>query len=222
MNDWGVYDSALIERRIVHKNDNPQLGSVFYMPFTRVIPVELVSFTIDVTDNAANLRWVTATETNCRSFQIFRRTNDVPYQLLAEIHGAGTTTERRQYQYTDKLSGSKYFYLLKQIDFDGTEHILGEREINNVSQPMAFQLFQNYPNPFNPSTTIQYHLSQPANVKLKVYDVLGIEIRQLMNEFQTAGNHSVEFNAADLPSGIYFYRLESGGISLSRKMILLR
>jgi len=76
--------------------------------------------------------------------------------------------------------------------------------------PESFSLSQNYPNPFNPSTTINFTLLATANVTLKVYDVLGKEVAVLVSEERPAGLHSVEFNAADLPSGIYFYKLEAG------------
>ena len=83
-------------------------------------------------------------------------------------------------------------------------------------------LGQNYPNPFNPSTTISYSLSQSGFVKLKVYDVLGREVANLVSMEQSTGNYKVEFNASNLTSGIYFYRLQSGDFTETKKLILLR
>lgn len=92
----------------------------------------------------------------------------------------------------------------------------------NENQPLGFNLDQNYPNPFNPSTTIDYTLPENSFVTLKVYDVLGNAIATLVNDNEDAGNHSIVFDAQDLPSGIYLYKIESGNFREVRKMILLK
>ncbi len=81
---------------------------------------------------------------------------------------------------------------------------------------------QNYPNPFNPSTVIEYIIGKTDDVKLAVYDVLGREISVLVNEKQRAGNYSVEFNAGNLPTGVYLYKLQSGEFFNAKKMLLIR
>jgi hypothetical protein len=86
----------------------------------------------------------------------------------------------------------------------------------------SFSLKQNYPNPFNPNTVILYAMPSASNVKLIVYNTLGQTVKVLENGFKKAGNYSVDFNAADLPSGIYFYRLEAGQFSQVRKMMLVK
>ena len=83
-------------------------------------------------------------------------------------------------------------------------------------------LSQNYPNPFNPSTKIEYSIKESGHVKLKVYDILGREVEVLVNEYKSAGNYTVEFNAQNLPSGIYFYTLTAGKFSATRKLILMK
>ncbi len=88
--------------------------------------------------------------------------------------------------------------------------------------PAGFALEQNYPNPFNPTTVMTYRLPVAGNVTLTVYDILGRPVATLVNERKTAGIHSVKFDAAGLPSGVYFYRLEAGSFVRSRKMILLQ
>lgn len=88
--------------------------------------------------------------------------------------------------------------------------------------PEKFALYQNYPNPFNPTTVINYQLPVNSFVTLKVYDVLGREIATLVNERQTAGTHNVIFNASKLPSGMYFYRLQAGTYSNTKKLLLLK
>ncbi|MFZ1082005.1 MAG: T9SS type A sorting domain-containing protein [Candidatus Kryptoniota bacterium] len=95
--------------------------------------------------------------------------------------------------------------------------------------PMRFSLFQNYPNPFNPTTTIGYALPANSFVTLKVYDLLGRELKTLVNEHQNAGSHSATFNASNLPSGVYFYRLSVGSLSgqtglfmQTKKLVLIK
>jgi len=86
----------------------------------------------------------------------------------------------------------------------------------------SFNLSQNYPNPFNPSTTISYSLLSGANIKLNVYNTLGQEVKMLENGFKNAGSYSINFNATDLPSGIYFYKLEAGHFTQVKKMIVIK
>jgi len=99
--------------------------------------------------------------------------------------------------------------------------------VTNVVQlsskiPVNFSLSQNYPNPFNPSTIINYQLAINSSVTLKIYDALGNEVQTLVNEKQNAGSYSVDFNAASLPSGIYFYKLVTEKFSETKKMILVK
>jgi hypothetical protein len=90
------------------------------------------------------------------------------------------------------------------------------------SLPLAFNLCQNYPNPFNPSTSIRYALPSSANVKLTIHDILGREIATLVNEEQSAGWKEVVWNASLFSSGIYFYKLEAGGFTEVKKLMLLK
>ncbi|MCK9426617.1 MAG: T9SS type A sorting domain-containing protein [Ignavibacteriaceae bacterium] len=85
-----------------------------------------------------------------------------------------------------------------------------------------YNLAQNYPNPFNPSTKINYSLQNPELVTLRIFDVLGREVATLVNQYQTAGNHTVSFNASSLASGMYFYKLEAGSFQSIKKMMLLK
>ncbi len=91
-----------------------------------------------------------------------------------------------------------------------------------TSKANAFQLFQNYPNPFNPTTTISYSLPKKSRVALNVYDVLGREVVTLVNKEMEAGTHSQLLNALNLPSGIYFYRIEAGYYTQTKKFLLLK
>ena len=90
------------------------------------------------------------------------------------------------------------------------------------SIPVENKLCQNYPNPFNPSTKISYSLKEPSKVELIVYDILGREVKFLVNKNQNAGNYNINFNAGDLSSGIYFYKLKIGNKVMIKKMVLLK
>jgi len=93
---------------------------------------------------------------------------------------------------------------------------------DELNSPEKFQLSQNYPNPFNPTTRIEFRIADFGFVSLKVYDNLGREIETLINEEKSAGEYEVELNAANLPSGIYFYELKAGVYSETKKMILIK
>jgi hypothetical protein len=96
-------------------------------------------------------------------------------------------------------------------------------EVNNeLAVPTGFRLCQNYPNPFNPSTVISYHVASVGKVSLKVFDLLGREVSTLINEVKSAGTYTTTFNAANMPSGVYFYRLQAGSYIETKKLILLR
>lgn len=88
--------------------------------------------------------------------------------------------------------------------------------------PKEFTLSQNYPNPFNPSTNIRFTLPEAGNVKISIFNTLGQEVKTIINEFRNSGNHSVSFNASELSSGTYFYKLESGKYSKTMKMMLIK
>ncbi|MBZ0183650.1 MAG: T9SS type A sorting domain-containing protein [Melioribacteraceae bacterium] len=102
---------------------------------------------------------------------------------------------------------------------------------NEKNIPLQFSLSQNYPNPFNPSTIIEYAIpnvetlhakSQMQNVTLKVFDILGREVAELVNEQKSAGRYKVNFNASNLASGVYMYQLKSGNHVSSKKMLLIK
>ncbi|MCC7159583.1 MAG: T9SS type A sorting domain-containing protein, partial [Ignavibacteria bacterium] len=96
--------------------------------------------------------------------------------------------------------------------------------INNpISQiPNTYKLEQNYPNPFNPTTNIKFGLPNAGNVKLVVFDILGREVTTLVNEYKIAGIYTVDFDASMYSSGVYFYRIESGDFSQTKKMLLIK
>jgi subtilisin-like proprotein convertase family protein len=99
--------------------------------------------------------------------------------------------------------------------------VVGNGNLSNTL-PEKFNLYQNYPNPFNPVTNIKFDLPKDVHTKIVVYDILGREVRTILNEFSKAGSHQIEFNAAELASGIYFYRIEAGDYVDTKKLMLLK
>jgi hypothetical protein len=93
---------------------------------------------------------------------------------------------------------------------------------NKVNLPTKFSLKQNYPNPFNPTTTISFSLPSKSFVSLKVFDLIGREVATIVSEEMSAGNYTKQWNAAALTSGIYFYRLQSGTFTETKKLVLLK
>ena len=88
--------------------------------------------------------------------------------------------------------------------------------------PLSYQLEQNYPNPFNPATRIEFSIADARLITLKIYDVLGKEVATLANTTMNPGTYTIPWNAGNLPSGIYFYRLRAGQFIQSKKMTLLK
>jgi len=94
--------------------------------------------------------------------------------------------------------------------------------INDPSLPVSYRLEQNYPNPFNPVTKIRYEIPKPSFVTMKIYNVLGIEVAELVNAQKQTGSYEVEWNASNYPSGVYFYELIAGDYKDRKKMILIK
>ncbi|NWF90701.1 MAG: lamin tail domain-containing protein [Ignavibacteriaceae bacterium] len=190
-----------------------------------VVPVELVSFIASASNDCVNLKWMTVTETNNSGFEIQRRKYDEDFTGIGFVKGFGTSTEKHKYEFLDENPGVGVFqYRLKQIDFSGSYSYSNIVESEVTTIPKTTYLQQNYPNPFNPVTSINYSMSVDGMVTLKVFNVLGNEVAQLVNQFQNAGSYSIQFpaNGFNLPSGTYFYELVVGGFKSVKKMQLIK
>ena len=200
------------------------------------VPVELMSFTAAANGKEITLSWSTATELNNQGFEVQRKFGSNDFVTIGSVKGHGTTTSPNNYTYVDKLiDAGKYLYRLKQIDYGGNYEYSQTVDVN-WSPFTTYKLEQNYPNPFNPTTTIGFGIEASPNpssirspsdkgwafVTLKVYDVLGNEVRTLVNKEMEAGYHSIDFNASELPSGVYFYQLRVGNFIDTKKLLLLR
>ncbi len=227
--------SAVVSWYDYRNSDNDIYATKVFSDGT--LPVELTMFAVGhVSAHSVELRWTTASETNNYGFDIEQTavkagSAELLWSKAGFVNGNGTSNVPNEYSFTHWASASGTFlYRLKQIDRDGRYTYLPEVEVTIGSVLSRFSMEQNFPNPFNPATTIQYTVgvnadpSSPnsAHVRLIVYDILGKEIASLVNEYQVPGNYAVRFNAASLPSGLYFYRISAGGVSESKRMILLK
>ena len=202
------------------------------------LPVELISFTGSANGSSVTLNWQTATEVNNYGFNVERalmvRQNSPQAQLgmtwekIAFVQGHGNSNSPKEYSFTDNLANTLTHnlnllqYRLKQIDFNGAFEYSPIVEVN-VEAPSQLKLAQNYPNPFNPETTINFQIPFASHVTLKIYNVLGREVATLVDEFKQAGTYVKTLHATSLPSGVYFYKLQTdNGFSETKKLMLMK
>ena len=188
------------------------------------LPVELMSFEAIARDGEILLEWKTASEHDALGFYIERDAERITTEL---IPAAGNSSAEQTYTYVDKnlTNGVTYSYNLVAVDIDGVEMMANETPV--LATPMAnmpddFALHQNYPNPFNPVTEIKYDLAEDVHVTLKVYNILGAEIATLVDADQPASFYTVQWDARDLATGVYFYALDTGNFKAVKKMVLLK
>lgn len=186
------------------------------------VPVELTSFSAIVDQRNVVLDWSTATEINNRGFEIQRKSVEGDFVSIAFIDGKGTTQQTQSYSYVDRnVEYGRYTYRLKQVDYNGNYSYSDPVEVD-ARIPAKFALNQNYPNPFNPSTKISYEVARESNVTLKIYDAIGNEVATLINETKPAGTYEITFNASNLSNGVYFYKLQAGNFTSTKKLILMK
>ncbi|MDP2303901.1 MAG: T9SS type A sorting domain-containing protein [Ignavibacteria bacterium] len=169
------------------------------------------------------------------NYKVYRKYGASSWQLL-------TTVSSTTYEYTDESvtlsgqqAGTDVQYKVTAIYSTNNETSAsniatvnvkgGEIEKKGSSEGFTlieFNLNQNFPNPFNPTTVISYSVAENSFVSLKVYDVLGNEISELVNTVKEPGNYSASFDASHLSSGIYFYTLKANGYSITKKMLLAK
>jgi hypothetical protein len=186
-----------------------------------ILPVELTNFDAIGGDASVTLNWTTGSETNNDHFDIVRDGTTVG-RVTAENSATGS---HYSWTETNLTNGHVYSYTLISVDVSG---ISEELETASATPSMSaatiteYALLQNYPNPFNPETNITFDLLESGEVTLTVYNALGQTIATLVNGSLAAGRHTVNFDAANLPSGLYFYRMEAGEFSAIKKMVLMK
>jgi hypothetical protein len=186
------------------------------------LPVELLSFTATPGDRLVTLFWATASETDVSHFEVLR--DGVLIMALPAAGGNATGAEYRRND-TELVNGREYYYTLTAVDVNGTREILSQVSATPRASgidPLAYQLYTNYPNPFNPTTSISFDIVDAGHVNLMVYNLMGQEVASLVNGQMTSGRHIVSFDAANLPSGVYVYRLNVNGFVSEKKMLLMK
>ncbi|RKY95843.1 MAG: T9SS C-terminal target domain-containing protein, partial [Ignavibacteriae bacterium] len=198
------------------------------MDYDAIVPVELTSFTAGLSGQTVILNWTTATEINNQGFEIERHTVTNNWEKIGYVPGFGTTSEPKTYSYTDdNIVTGTYTYRLKQVDYDGTFSYSDEVEVEVDFSPSDFALFQNYPNPFNPSTLVRFQVPQTSSVTVKIYDMLGQEVRTLFAGEVVTGTYTANWNGLNdagvqMSSGSYIYKMVAGDFVQTMKMVLLK
>lgn len=221
INNLNCWVSCLHEKIKLECIDSCEVPNVAMcnVEYDKPLPVELSSFTSAVDNGNVILTWETSAELNNSGFDVERRTDGI-WSKVGFVKGINASSD---YTFVDKnLKAGSYGYRLKQIDFNGNFEYFNL--LNNVSVgiPDKFYISQNYPNPFNPNTKIDFALPYSANVSMKVYDMRGREVATIVNEFKTAGYYSVDFNASNIASGIYYYKITTGTNTAVHKMVVIK
>ncbi len=196
---------------------------------TGPLPVTISSFLASVNRNNALLSWVTETELNNSGFDIERKSakETSGWQKISFVHGNGTSNERKNYSFADKkLAVGSYQYRLKQIDYNGNFNYYNLVNDVVVAAPHSFSMTQNYPNPSNPRSKIDYEIPINGKVSIKLYNMIGQEVINIVNEVKEAGYYSAEFDGSNFASGVYFYRISAEGegqsFNKTLKMVLIK
>lgn len=190
------------------------------------LPVEMSSFISNVTGRDVELKWTTAMEANNSGFEVQRLVANETWRSIGFVTGSGNSTVPVNYSFTERgLTTGVYKYRLKQVDFNGEFQYHNLLEDVVIGVPARFELMQNYPNPFNPTTKIDYAIPSDGLVRLEVYDAMGRLVKTLVNANKTAGYYTIEFDASQFASGVYYYKLNIIGQdnnSDTKRMLLVK
>jgi hypothetical protein len=207
-------------------------GNTIDNPLDGPLPVEISTFTSNISGRDVNLNWTTASEHNNSGFEIQKQflepgNKSSDWAKIGFLNGSGTKNSPTNYTFQDKgLNTGKFKYRLKQIDYNGNFEFFNLNNDVIIGTPNKFDVSQNYPNPFNPVTKIDYNLPFDSKVIIKIYDIIGREMKSLVNEEKQAGYYSVDFNGTDFASGMYFYRITAEGngqkFVMIKKMLMLK
>jgi len=228
----GIYPISLSEAVISNAGSQNILDSASGGTITieeNVVAVELTSFSLlRKDDHLIEISWSTASESNCKEFQVERITEQPGYYKILFAEGAGTTASPRSYFLTDTVSylSGKIIYRLWENEFTGSKTLLGERELW-LSSGDDFRLLQNYPNPFNPETTIHFFIAQNDDVRLDIVTVNGEIVWRVSPSQVKSGYNKIIWNGKtnageQLPSGVYLIRLKNKNSYKTSKILLMQ
>ncbi len=234
------------ERRIVEENDlwgdtdTASNGSPGSKDSEQDLPLPVIlgEFFANFTNENITLYWVTMSEENNSFWNVYRSTSENFGQSEkinpSPIPGANTTSQQTTYNFTDKsqfIQGQTYYYWLESVDLAGDSFLFGpvsvniqENNQNNTPQlAEEYGLIANFPNPFNPTTTIKFRLKDSGNAQLVVYNIKGEKVATIFDgNVQKDKEISTVWNANNVPTGIYLYKLISKDKTYVKKMILMK
>jgi hypothetical protein len=194
--------------------------------------VEMTSFSAMAVNDAVEVRWRTESEKDCDYWLIERSTSeDGNFAEMGKVPGRLTANEPYEYSYTDnwKLETGIYYYRLAEVDLSGLKTYYGPMlvEFGGRDLPLSYQLGNAYPNPSVSGVTIKYALKNTGRTSIKVYNVLGQEVRTLVDGIQPAGYYSANWNGRDsrgqkAANGVYLYQMTAGEFSATGKVMIIR
>ncbi len=181
----------------------------------------LINFRMEVVDNATGKNLGVLNDISQFKDKLKSRSSEYYEADLSRLQGKEIKLRLVE---NDNLKG---IYAFSKIHIPTSENKMAKENYNKITlhegtDVAEYSLQQNYPNPFNPTTVINYQIPKDGLVTLKVYDVLGREVATLINEHQQAGRYNINFDASNLPSGVYIYQIRAGDYNQSRKMLLIK
>ena len=243
VNNPGTWTTTTAVIEILNAKAAGDLQVVFPQQQNQTLPVELSSFTAVLTaDMFVNIAWVAESETNHLGYNILRsQVKDLDTALMlnpAMINEGSAAGTQMSYIYTDKevFNNNVYYYWLESVAIDGSVQYAGPLTITlgdpnyeppTPEIPVRTALMSAYPNPFNPQTNLRYSLKEAGDVQIGVYNMKGQLIRSYSRSHNVPGYYSVVWDGKDsngklVSSGVYFYRMNSGSYSATRKMMLMK
>jgi hypothetical protein len=214
---------GLFQLKVIFNDGNTAITPVltnFNINAVGLTPVTFQSLTASASGNDVKLDWSTASESNNVGFHVYRSNDGVKWANIGFVAGAGTTAVGKKYAYTDaNLNSGKYYYRLSQEDIDG-KTALTNIVTATVGGKAGFSLSQNYPNPAMGNTVVNYSIPSSAHVRISLYDGSGRLVKVVEDAQRKAGSYSVLVDASRMKSGIYYYRIESDGQTLTKKMAI--
>jgi hypothetical protein len=210
----------------IFRSSQSRSATLYENLFDNPLPVELVGFKATVSGGKVRLSWTTVSETGNAGFRVQRRLGSGngggAWEQIGQVEGAGTTTEAKSYRFADTdipYRADRLEYRLKQVDTDGSSALSDPVTVERSVDEM--ELLGTYPNPARSQATVRYALPEKQEVTLRLYDMLGRQVRTVLNGTRE-GRYKQRVDMSGLPSGTYFLRLRSDGKTRTQKLTVVR